>query len=113
MPTTGIFGTTGSTFASVVCNLLGLIYTIEWLLGILALAIFILGIIRFIRNASSTKSQKEGYQLMIWGLVAMFVIFSMQGILWLLYSSFIGTSLPSGTSACSAVSAIHIGRLYS
>ena len=81
---------------------MGLIYDVDWILGIAALAIFILGIIRFIRNAASTKSQKEGYQMMVWGVVAMFVIFSLQGILWFLYSGLISTSAPQGGNSCSS-----------
>ena len=79
-----MFGTTGATFSSVVASILGIFYLLEWLLSGMALIIFFVGLVKFIGSAGSTKSQKEGYVLMVWGLIALFVIFSIQGILWLM-----------------------------
>ena len=82
------FSTTGATFASFVKTIMGVIYTLEWLLSGLALAVFVWGVVRFIGNAGSTKGQQEGYTFIVWGTIALFVIFSISGILYLACNAF-------------------------
>ncbi len=54
----------------------------------LALMFFIWGVATFILNAGDSKLREEGKQRMIWGIVGMFVIMSIFGIV-----AFINTAL--------------------
>jgi hypothetical protein len=103
MSGTSLFNTTGATFASTVCGFLNIIYTVEWLLSGLAVAVFFVGIIKFIRNAGNATAHKQGYSMIVWGLIALFVIFSLQGILSIAYTSFLGTNTQSGATSCPSV----------
>ena len=58
----------------------------------LALIYFVWGIGQFILNSGEQKARDEGKQKMIWGVVAMFVIFSIMGILRFI-SGTVGVSL--------------------
>ena len=68
----------------------------------LALIYFLWGTAQFILHAGEQKSRDEGKQKMLWGIIALFVMFSIWGIL-----SWIGTTIgipigggsgaPSGT----------------
>ncbi|MDO8565104.1 MAG: hypothetical protein Q7R67_00555 [bacterium] len=62
----------------------------------LALLVFFWGLAKFIMNVSGDeKAVAEGKNLMIWGLVAIFVMVSVWGILRFLYAD-IGFSRPFG-----------------
>lgn len=73
----------------VLCRMEGLInrfvtYIINPLIAILfalALAIFLWGIARFIWSADDETSRQQGKNHMIWGLVGMFIMVSVYGIL--------------------------------
>lgn len=54
------------------------------IVGGLALLAFFIGIARFVFAAGDSEAHKSGKQLMIWGLVALFVMFSVWGIIRLL-----------------------------
>lgn len=54
----------------------------------LALVVFFKGLVAFISKAGDAKSHAEGRNLMIWGLVALFVMVSIFGILRMFYSDF-------------------------
>lgn len=66
-----------------------------------ALLLFFWGLALFILNAGSEKERKAGKDRMIWGLIALFVIISIGGILAVLERTFIsgtGTSTSTSTS---------------
>jgi hypothetical protein len=46
----------------------------------IALLVFFWGLAKFILNAGIPDQRKEGQQVMIWGIVALFVLFSIWGI---------------------------------
>lgn len=49
-----------------------------------ALLLFLWGCVKYIYNSSETKGKTEGKEAMIWGIIALFVLFSIWGILGLL-----------------------------
>ena len=54
----------------------------------LALVFFFWGLAKFILHAGSEEGRKEGVQVMKWGIVALFVIVSIWGIVLFLRSEF-------------------------
>ena len=76
------------TFAELIGHATSLITALVPLVGSLAFLAFLIGIARFIFSAGDTKSHEDGKFLMIWGLVALFVMFSIWGIIRLLASTF-------------------------
>lgn len=55
----------------------------------LALLVFIWGLVKFIsRTGGDEKAVTEGKKLMIWGLVALFIMVSIWGILRFFYGAF-------------------------
>lgn len=101
-PAADMFGNTGATFCSVIITLVGLLNSVIWLLSGLAFAIFMWGMVRFIWKTSDSQGHKEGKQLITWGLVALFVIFSISGILNFMSVSLFGSasSTASQGSSC-------------
>ena len=62
----------------------------------IALLVFIWGLVKFIsRVGGDEKAVKEGKSLMIWGLVALFVMASIWGILGFFYDD-LGFTQPNG-----------------
>jgi len=60
----------------------------------LALMVFLWGLVKFIfRIEGDTKSIEEGKKLMVWGLIALFVMVSLEGIL-LFISGDLGLDMP-------------------
>lgn len=77
---------TPSNLTQLVNLLLGLINPLLYVLVGLAILAFFKGLIKFIYNAGDTNSHKEGRALMIYGLIALFVMVSFIGIIRLAYS---------------------------
>ncbi|MES2213484.1 MAG: hypothetical protein V4473_01425 [Patescibacteria group bacterium] len=59
----------------------GMLNTIIELIFGLALVYFFWGMAQFILNAGVEKAREEGKNKMIWGIIALFVMFSIYGIL--------------------------------
>jgi len=53
----------------------------------LAFIYFFGGIIKFIQNADNPTEREVGKQSMVWGVVGMFVMFGVYGLLWFLRTS--------------------------
>jgi hypothetical protein len=73
--------TTGLSFAGLVGQLVGLINAVIPVLGGIALLIFFWGLVRYIYNSGDAHGHGEGKELIIWGLIALFVLFSVWGII--------------------------------
>ncbi len=71
---------------SLVNQFIGLINVVIPVLGGLALALFLISVIRYIVKAGDAHGKSEERKAMGWGLVALFVLFSVWGILRLLQS---------------------------
>ncbi len=83
------------TFAGLVSRIITLIndFLLPIVVGLAFLAFFI-GVGRFIFSAGDSGHHESGKMLMVWGLVALFVMFSIWGILQILTATFFpGVSL--------------------
>jgi len=70
------------TLAKVVTVVLGVLNNLVWLLGSAAVVIFLWGVVRYIYFASAgSKQVKQSRKTMLWSFIALFVIFSVWGIL--------------------------------
>jgi hypothetical protein len=58
------------------------------LLITLAIAYFIYGVVKYMMNADDSAQREEGKNFMIWGIVALFVIVSIWGLVKLLTGTF-------------------------
>ncbi|MFA5651860.1 MAG: hypothetical protein WC933_00655 [Candidatus Paceibacterota bacterium] len=57
---------------------------IIYLIAALAVVYFVWGVMKFIGNANDTTKRQEGYQHMIWGIVGLFIMVSVKGIIYLI-----------------------------
>ncbi len=73
------------TFGDIVDMFLDLVLLIIPIIASLALLAFFWGLVKFISNAGDEKAIGDGKSLMKWGLVALFVMVSIWGILRLAY----------------------------
>ncbi len=83
--------TTTLTFAALVKQVVTLINLLIPLLGTIALLVFFWGLVRYIYASSDTHAHADGKEIMIWGLVAMFVLVSVWGIVELACVAFFGS----------------------
>jgi hypothetical protein len=90
----GLFNA-GDTFATAVRSLVGLFNQIIPVLAGLAILFFFWGLIRYIYKAGDSKGRAAGRDAIIWGLVGLFIIFSLYGILnFLSYNFGLATPVP-------------------
>ena len=69
------------------------------LLG-LAVLVFFWGLVKFINHADDEKALEEGKQLMVWGMVAIFVMIAFWGIIgWIQSNLGLDVATPLGTLA--------------
>ncbi len=76
------------TFARLVDSFTDLINGLVGLLVGVAMIIFFIGVIKYIYRAPNPKAQKYGRDMIVWGLLAIFVMVSVWGILRLARESF-------------------------
>lgn len=76
-----------------VFDLLTSISTLFW---VMAVAFFVWGIVKFIKNADDTAEHEKGKQFMVWGIIAFLVLVSLWGIVRFLLIDTLGIS-PIGT----------------
>ena len=72
----------------------GLLGEVEAIVVGLAFVFFFWGIAQFILNAADSKARADGRQKMIWGVIALFVLFSVYGLI-----RFIAANLGIDTTA--------------
>jgi len=84
----------GQKFAGVVDVLVSLINMAIPVLAGLAVAIFFWGVVRYIYHEGDPHSKSQDKTIMMWGIIALFVLFSLWGILRLLSDSF-GITTPT------------------
>lgn len=75
------FPQTQTTLESFVGTLNGMVNRIVPVLATLAIVFFFYGLVRYIYDAGNSKGHERGRQAMLWGLVSMFIIFSLWGII--------------------------------
>ena len=81
---------TPQTFADIICILKSLVSYVIPLLTALALLVFAWGVVKFIANAGNEKVLEEAKHILFWGVVALFVMFSIAGIISFFASDFNG-----------------------
>ncbi len=69
---------------------LDLINPILTLLTGLAVMYFIFGIVKYIKNAGDAKAAGEGKSIMLYGVFALFILFSFWGIVQFIHSDIFG-----------------------
>lgn len=77
------------SFSGLVDNVLSLINLIIPLLASVAIVIFLWGIVRYIASAEDSEAHAKGRELIIWGAVALFVMFSVWGLVGILRATFL------------------------
>ena len=75
-----------------VYDILAKFSTLFWAM---AVAFFIWGIIKFIKNADDTAEHEKGKQFMVWGIIALLILVSLWGIVRFLLVDTLGIS-PTG-----------------
>lgn len=94
-------GTTDiKTFADFLCQIINILNKAIPLLLTLATVVFLWGIVRFIYNAGNEKERENGRLFIIYGLIGLFVIVAMWGLVNVLLTTFGLTSIsvPPGPS---------------
>ena len=87
-------GSTPETFSDLICIFTDLISTIIPIVGGLALVAFFWGLAKFIRHAGDESGREEGKEVMKWGIIALFVLVSIWGIVYFLTYDIFGLSSP-------------------
>jgi len=82
------FAGTPQNFRGLVCLFIDLISTAIPIVGGLALLAFFWGLAKFILNAGSESGREEGKEVMKWGIIALFVMVSIWGIIYFLQVEF-------------------------
>lgn len=80
------------TLADLASAFVGLVNSLIPVLASLALVLFFVGLIRYIYEAGDAKGHALGKDFIIWGLVALFVLFSLWGIMSVMCTVFLGGS---------------------
>lgn len=82
-------GISGYTFAGLVqYKIVPIINAAIPLLASIAIIIFFWGVIRYIASSGGAKEHVEGRRLLLWGIIALFVLFSIWGIIGILKATF-------------------------
>ncbi len=82
-------------FGGFVCLALDLVTTAIPIVAAIALLVFFWGLAKFILHAGDDKSHETGKELMKWGIISLFVMVSVWGIVLFLTNDIFGISLPS------------------
>lgn len=75
-------------FDSLIQRIGGWVFYLTGILAALAVLVFFWGLVRYIWSAGSAESKESGKKIMVWGVVALFVLFSIFGIVRFLQNSF-------------------------
>lgn len=79
------------TLTDIILRITELVYAVVPVLVALALLFFFWGLAQWILNMADTEKHQEGKQRMIWGLVALFVIGSIGGLILILQNTLFNT----------------------
>ena len=81
--------------SDVLDNIWDLIDGLVVLMVALGLVFFLWGLAKFILHAGDEKARAEGKQVMLWGIIALFVMVSVWGIVGFLQDALVGGSGPT------------------
>lgn len=111
MPLVAFAQSTPRTFSGLVYMLISFINPMAAILVSLALLIFFWGIVQYIYSGGS-EGHEHGRQLMVWGIVALFVLVSIWGLARILTTTFFGGSATMGTTGVPSSSLTPPNRDY-
>lgn len=92
---TSIYGENGSTWSGFIENLLNLITDSISLLFIIATVIFLWGIIKYIKPGDSKENVSEGRTYIVYGIITLFVMYSIWTFAYILSDTFFGSPSPN------------------
>ncbi len=72
-------------------NLVKIINSAITLIMGIAFVAFMIGLVRFIGTSGDDKSRSDGKQLMVWGIIILFVMTGVWGIITIMQITFFGT----------------------
>ncbi len=72
---------------NLLCKLTDIVSLATGILAALALLVFFWGLVKYIVKADDEKAKEQGKNIMIWGVIALFVMFSVFGIVKFLQTS--------------------------
>src|SRR3990167_1349323 len=78
----------GVTVESTLNRVLGILNGVIFLFITVAIVVFFWGLIQYLANIGGEDAAKKGIQLMLWGVIALFVMVSVWGIIRLLQNTF-------------------------
>lgn len=84
------FAQTPRTFAELVYMIISYINPIASILAAAAMLIFFYGIVLYVFKSADEESHERGRQLILWGVVALFVLFSVWSLAGILVNTFFG-----------------------
>jgi hypothetical protein len=79
----------GELFTFAICTLTK--FVVPFLFA-LALIMFLTGVIKYVKNGDNEESREAGRGMMLFGIIALFVMTSVWGLVKILYSSFFTTT---------------------
>jgi heme/copper-type cytochrome/quinol oxidase subunit 4 len=82
---------TSCTFSTIVQSIVSLINLTVAVLVALAVVVFFVGLVRYIRESGDAKGHAEAKERITWSLIAIFVLVSIWGILALMNTAFFGS----------------------
>ncbi|XKT74178.1 MAG: pilin [Patescibacteria group bacterium UBA2163] len=85
----------GNDLTDFINQLTGIISAIIPILVSLALLFFVWGLAQWLLNMADSEKHKEGKQRMMWGIIALFFIVSVSGLIMVLQATFFGMSAGS------------------
>jgi hypothetical protein len=77
------------TFASIIGIIIELLNMVVWLLMALALLTFLYGLMRYMMQAGDDGARAESRQYIVYGIIGLFVMVSMWGLVSVLTSTFV------------------------
>ncbi|HUD02999.1 MAG TPA: hypothetical protein VMR46_03255 [Candidatus Paceibacterota bacterium] len=86
---TGLFCTSCS-FSTIVQSIVSLINLTVGVLVALAVVVFFMGLVRYIRESGDAKGHAEAKERIMWSLIAIFILVSIWGILTVMNTAFFG-----------------------
>lgn len=87
----------GDTFRDVVLFIISLIDMAIPVLVALALVLFLWGAMRYVAKSADAHGKGADKEALLWGLIALFVLFSIWGILRILNNTFLGAGSSGGS----------------
>ncbi len=88
------FAQTPTNFKGIVLILIGIVQTATRVMVLVAVFYFIWGVAKYVFSAGDETKVEEGKKIMIWGIVGLFAISSVWGLVFIIQATF----LPSETT---------------